>query len=99
MGLLRPAPTSRYLLMAAISASHATAAHFDATDWRQIVMPLRRAHAVWPSPIVALNQAIAVGRADGPFRDLRAVALGAVSSSARSHRSATRLCRRLGELG
>ena len=36
------------------------------TDWPQILHAVRRAAAVWPSPVVALNRAVAVSMVDGP---------------------------------
>ena len=40
---------------------------WEDTDWREIVGALRRARcSCWPSPVVALNRAVAVGFADGP---------------------------------
>ena len=59
--------------MAAIAATHATAPRFDDTNWRQIVALYDQLAAVWPSPIVALNRAIAVGHADGPAAGLSAL--------------------------
>ena len=70
LALLRAAPHrrphNRYLLMAAIAATHATAPDWDATDWRQIVDLYDQLITIWPSPIVALNRAVAIGHADGP---------------------------------
>ena len=59
--------------MAAIAATHATAPRLDATNWRQIVALYDQLAAVWPSPIVALNRAVAVGQADGPAAGLSAL--------------------------
>ncbi len=70
---LRHRPASRYVLMAAIAATHATAPDFDATDWRQIVDLYAQLIAIWPSPIVALNRAIAIGHAEGPHAGLAAL--------------------------
>lgn len=63
MRLDRPGP---YQIEAAIQALHDTAATAEATDWPQIVSLYR---ALWhhrPTPIVALNLAVAVAEADGP---------------------------------
>jgi predicted RNA polymerase sigma factor len=77
LGLLRQAlrhrRPGRYVLMAAIAATHATAPGWDATDWRQIVALYDELTAVWPSPIVALNRAIAIGHAEGPRAGLTAL--------------------------
>jgi RNA polymerase sigma factor (sigma-70 family) len=68
----------RFAVMAAIAAVHDEAPHFGDTDWPQIVglydLLMRR----WPSPVVALNRAVAVGFAEGPAEGLAALdALGA----------------------
>jgi RNA polymerase sigma-70 factor, ECF subfamily len=55
-----------YQLQAAINAVHADAATFEATDWSQIVVLYDRLLAFVPTPVVALNRAIAVGEVDGP---------------------------------
>jgi RNA polymerase sigma factor (sigma-70 family) len=70
---LRHRKPGRYVLMAAIAATHASAPRFDATNWRQIVALYDQLTAVWPSPIVALNRAIAVGQANGPTAGLSAL--------------------------
>lgn len=66
----RPGP---YQIQAAISALHDEAARAEDTDWRQIAAlygELARHHA---TPVVALNQAVAVAMAFGPARGLRAL--------------------------
>jgi len=60
-----------YQFQAAINAVHADAAHFDATDWSQIITLYDQYYAVDPNPIVALNRAIAIGERDGPAAGLR----------------------------
>jgi RNA polymerase sigma-70 factor, ECF subfamily len=55
-----------YQLQAAINAVHADAATFDQTDWSQIVALYDRLHAIAPTPVVALNRAIAIGEVRGP---------------------------------
>jgi RNA polymerase sigma factor (sigma-70 family) len=55
-----------YALQAALAACHARAASAEATDWRAIVALYDRLLALRPSPVVALNRAVAVGMADGP---------------------------------
>ena len=56
----------RYHLEAAIAAAHVTAASWEATDWGWIVTLYDRLQAVEPSPVVALNRAVAVAEARGP---------------------------------
>jgi RNA polymerase sigma-70 factor, ECF subfamily len=62
-----------YQLMAAIAACHATAPVAAATDWTQIAALYGRLSQLVPSPVVALNQAVAVAMADGPAAGLRLV--------------------------
>lgn len=62
-----------YAIQAAIAAEHATAPHVDATDWPAIVRWYRALLQVQPSPIVALNAAVAVAMADGPQAGLAMV--------------------------
>jgi RNA polymerase sigma-70 factor (ECF subfamily) len=63
----------RYALQAAVAAVHAEAPSYEQTDWREIVglydLLLRR----WPSPVVRLNRAVAVGMAAGPQAGLDAL--------------------------
>jgi RNA polymerase sigma-70 factor (ECF subfamily) len=60
-----------YAIQAAIAAVHARAPTADATDWRQIAGLYARLHAVQPSPVVALNHAVAVAMSEGPEAGLR----------------------------
>jgi RNA polymerase sigma-70 factor (ECF subfamily) len=67
-----------YQLEAAIAAVHAQAARAEQTDWRRIVLLYDRLMTLVPSPVVALNRAVAVTMAYGPERGLAIVdALGA----------------------
>ena len=52
-------------LQAAIAALHAQAATPEATDWPQIAALYRRLAAIQPTPVVQLNQAVAVAMSDG----------------------------------
>jgi RNA polymerase sigma factor (sigma-70 family) len=66
-----------YGLQAAIAACHARAPAFADTDWPRIVRSYDALLAIAPSPVVALNRAVAVGMADGPAAALAIVdALG-----------------------
>jgi RNA polymerase sigma-70 factor (ECF subfamily) len=67
---LRRRPPSRYALQAAIAAVHAEAPSFDDTDWAEIVALYGVLRSIWPSPVVALNRAVAIGFADGPAAGL-----------------------------
>jgi RNA polymerase sigma-70 factor, ECF subfamily len=59
----RPGP---YQIQAAINAVHSDAPNAAATDWRQIVQLYDQLLAVAPSPVVALNRAVAVAEVQGP---------------------------------
>ena len=75
---LRRHPPGRFALMAAIAAVHAEAPSFEATDWAEVVGLYDLLVDVWPSPVVALNRAVAVGFAHGPRAGL--AGLDALSS-------------------
>lgn len=55
-----------YALQAALAACHARARHFEDTDWRMIAGLYDRLLAVLPSPVAALNRAVAHAMAFGP---------------------------------
>jgi RNA polymerase sigma factor (sigma-70 family) len=55
-----------YVLQAAIAACHARALEASDTDWARIVTLYDELAALMPSPIVALNRAVAVAMASGP---------------------------------
>ena len=61
---------SAYHLEAAIAAVHISARTLADTDWPAIVALYDRLQGVAPSPVVALNRAIAVGQRDGAQRGL-----------------------------
>jgi RNA polymerase sigma factor (sigma-70 family) len=63
---LRVAQPGRYVLQAAIALVHAQAPTYDDTNWREIVRLYDVLLVTWPSPIVALNRAVAVSMVDGP---------------------------------
>ena len=64
---------SAYHIEAAIAAAHATARSIDETNWDQIVGLYDRLMHIDPSPVVALNRAIAIGQRDGADRGLEAL--------------------------
>ncbi|MDF2975468.1 MAG: putative polymerase, sigma-24 subunit, subfamily [Actinomycetospora sp.] len=66
-------PVSRYAVLAAVAAVHAEAPSLEETDWAEIVGLYDVVLARWPSPVVALNRAVAVGFADGPEAGLAAL--------------------------
>jgi RNA polymerase sigma-70 factor (ECF subfamily) len=59
------AAPGRFLLQAAIAGAHDEASSWDATDWPGIVLLYDRLRAVWPSPVVDVNRAVAVAFASG----------------------------------
>jgi RNA polymerase sigma factor (sigma-70 family) len=70
---LRRRPPGRFALQAAIAAGHAEAVRWEDTDWREVLALYDVLAEVWPSPVVALNRAVAVGMADGPAAGLDAI--------------------------
>jgi RNA polymerase sigma-70 factor (ECF subfamily) len=67
----------RYQLLAAVNAVHTDAPDAAATDWAQIVALYDQLLRIEPTPIVALNRAVAIAEIDGP-----AVALALVDGLA-----------------
>ena len=70
---LRRRPRSRHTLQAAIAAVHARAGSWPDTDWGRVVDLYGTLAEVWPSPVVALNRAAALGFARGPAAGLAAL--------------------------
>lgn len=66
----RPGP---YQLQAAVAAVHSTAAHARDTDWQQVLALYDHLLAVAPSPVVALNRAVALAEVEGPAAALPVV--------------------------
>jgi RNA polymerase sigma-70 factor, ECF subfamily len=66
-------PPGRYQILAAINAVHTSARNIGDTDWSQVVALYDQLVRLDPSPIVALNRAIAVAEQDGPQVALAAV--------------------------
>jgi RNA polymerase sigma-70 factor (ECF subfamily) len=62
-----------YQLQAAIAACHAAAPVAGDTDWVAITALYARLYEIVPSPVIALNRAVAVAMADGPAAGLRLV--------------------------
>jgi RNA polymerase sigma-70 factor (ECF subfamily) len=59
-----------YQIQAAIAALHARAVKSEDTDWRQIELLYRLLERLQPSPVVTLNRAVAVCKAEGPVAAL-----------------------------
>ena len=62
-----------YALQAAIAACHMRARRAQETDWERIVLLYDALMQTAPSPVVALNRAVAVGMAQGPAAGLAAI--------------------------
>ncbi|MGH9848641.1 MAG: RNA polymerase sigma factor [Blastocatellia bacterium] len=62
-----------YHLQAAIAACHAAASSYELTDWAEIVRLYDLLVALNPSPVVALNRAVAVAKWRGPEAGIRAI--------------------------
>jgi RNA polymerase sigma-70 factor, ECF subfamily len=63
----------RYQILAAINAVHTSAHHVRDTDWSQVVALYDQLVRLDPSPIIALNRAVAVAELDGPEVALTAI--------------------------
>jgi RNA polymerase sigma-70 factor (ECF subfamily) len=63
----------RYQILAAINAVHTSAREVRDTDWAQVVALYDQLVRLDPSPIVALNRAVAIAELDGPEVALAAV--------------------------
>jgi RNA polymerase sigma-70 factor (ECF subfamily) len=85
-----------YQLQAAINAVHADAATFEQTDWSQIVALYGQLLAVSPTPVVALNRAIAIGEVQGAAAALALVDELDLDAYQPFHATRADLLRRLG---
>lgn len=89
-----------YILQAAIAGVHAAAPTAAATDWARMVALYDLLRRVEPSPVVALNRAVAVAMRDGPAAGLDLIdailARGELTGYHLAHAARADLCRRLG---
>jgi RNA polymerase sigma-70 factor (ECF subfamily) len=85
-----------YQIQAAINAVHSDAAEAADTDWRQVLALYDQLMAVGPSPVVALNRAVAVAEIDGPEAALALVDELDLDSYHLFHAIRADLLRRLG---
>ena len=89
-----------YTLQAAIAAVHAVAPSAAATNWGQIVALYDVLLQVEPSPIVALNRAVAIAMRDSPNAGLQLIdailTQGDLADYHLAHAARADLCRRLG---
>jgi RNA polymerase sigma-70 factor (ECF subfamily) len=92
----RPGP---YQIQAAISAVHSVAPSIDSTDWRAILTLYDQLYALTPTPVVALNRAVALAEVRGAAAGLAAVdelRCSALDTYYLFHASRADLLRRLG---
>jgi RNA polymerase sigma-70 factor (ECF subfamily) len=91
-------PPGRYQILAAINAVHTSARDARDTDWRQIAALYTQLARLDPSPVVALNRAVAIGELDGPQVALAEVDRleDSLSSYHAYHATRAELLRRLG---
>jgi RNA polymerase sigma-70 factor (ECF subfamily) len=89
-----------YTLQAAIAAVHAEAPTTAATDWAQIVALYDVLARADPSPVIALNRAVAVAMRDGPAAGLELIdeilQRGDLTDYHLAHSARAEMCRRLG---
>jgi len=86
----------QYQLLAAINAVHTDAPSAGDTDWSQIAQLYDQLYAIAPTPIVALNRAIAVAELDGPEVGLALVDRLDLTTYHAWHATRADLLRRLG---
>ena len=96
---LRRNQPGAYQLQAAINAVHADAPTIEETDWSQIVALYDQLLAVAPTPVVALNRAIAIGEVQGPAAALALVDELDLDNYHPFHATRADLLRRLGRHG
>ncbi len=73
LALIDPSATDPYSIQASIASEHSRAPSAADTRWDAIAAHYDRLLEVAPSPVVALNRAVAVAMRDGPLAGLRAV--------------------------
>jgi RNA polymerase sigma-70 factor (ECF subfamily) len=71
---LEGGPPGRFGVQAAIAALHAQAPSYAETDWPQILTLYDVLLRLWPSPVVALNRAVALAMVAGPAAALAEIA-------------------------
>jgi RNA polymerase sigma-70 factor (ECF subfamily) len=94
----RPGP---YQIQAAINAVHCLAPSFDRTDWHAILTLYDQLYALTPTPVVALNRAVALAEIRGPAAGLAAVddlRSSGLDSYYLFHATRADLLRRLGDI-
>ena len=85
-----------YQVQAAINAVHTDAATAAGTDWRQVVQLYDQLMQIAPSPVVAMNRAIAIAELDGPDVALKALEVLPLEHYQPYHSTRADLLRRAG---
>jgi RNA polymerase sigma-70 factor, ECF subfamily len=102
-GALRQRRIGPYQLQAAIAAVHASAASSEQTDWEEIAALYAELAALTPTPVVALNRAVAIAMSEGLEKGLAWVdelgKSGELASYYLYHAARAELLRRLGRSG
>ena len=93
---LRRNQPGAYQIQAAINAVHADAATVEQTDWSQIIALYDQLIAIAPTPVVALNRAIAIAEVQGPAAALALVDELDLDNYHPFHATRADLLRRLG---
>jgi RNA polymerase sigma-70 factor (ECF subfamily) len=92
-----------YQVQAAIAAIHAHATSFDQTDWTEIAALYVQLATLSPSPVIALNHAVAIAMSEGPDRGLTLIdelgSTGQLFDYHLFHAARADLLRRLGRNG
>ncbi len=90
-----------YTIQAAIASIHAEAPNAASTNWSEIVALYSLLQQVEPSPIIALNRAVAIAMRDGPAAGLDLIntilSEGNLANYHLAHAARADLCRRLGK--
>jgi RNA polymerase sigma-70 factor (ECF subfamily) len=95
-------PVGAYTIQAMIAATHAAAPVASQTNWRRIVTLYDLLLRADPTPVVALNRAVAVALCDGPEAGLELIdplASGELATYRFAHAARADLLRRLGRTG
>lgn len=99
---LAPGGIGPYGLQAAIAALHAEAADFADTDWAQILGLYEALLQLNPSPVIALNRAVALGMSQGPAAGLaeieRLLSDATLQNYHLTYAARADFCRQLGQL-
>jgi RNA polymerase sigma-70 factor (ECF subfamily) len=85
-----------YQIQAAVNAVHSTARTAADTDWSQVALLYAQLSVLSPSPVVALNRAVAIAELDGPAVGLAEVDRLSLDGYHAWHATRAELLRRLG---